>query len=258
MSIDCKDKVVLITGAAKGIGAAACRALAEAGAKVAVSDIDAAAGRELCEALRSSGADAEFFALDVCDEQQWQSCLEMVVASYGRIDGVVNNAGIAVICGPEDESLDGWRRTQRINSDAVFLGSRAAIQAMKSQGGSIVNVSSIEGIVGDPMLPAYNASKGAVRALTKSLALYCADRQYGIRVNSLHPGYVETPLVSGALAQLPDDDAAAFASRVVASIPLGRMAQPEEIASGIVFLLSDASRYMTGSELVMDGGYTAR
>ena len=108
------------------------------------------------------------------------------------------------------------------------------------------------------VLPVYNASKGAVRALTKSLALYCADRQYGIRVNSLHPGYVETPLVSGALAQLPDDDAAAFASRVVASIPLGRMAQPEEIASGIVFLLSDASRYMTGSELVMDGGYTAR
>lgn len=258
MSIHCKDKVVLITGAAKGIGAAACHALAAAGAKLAVSDIDQDAGRELCEALRAAGADAEFFPLDVCDEQQWQHCMETVVASFGQLDGVVNNAGIAVICGPEEESLEGWRRTQTINSDAVFLGSRAAIQAMKSRGGAIVNVSSIEGIVGDPMLPAYNASKGAVRALTKSLALYCADRDYGIRVNSLHPGYVETPLVSGALAKLSEDDANAFATRVVASIPMGRMARAEEIAHGIVFLLSDAASYMTGSELVMDGGYTAR
>ena len=177
---------------------------------------------------------------------------------FGRIDGVVNNAGIAVICGPEEETLEGWRRTQTINSDAVFMGCQAAIETMKARGGAIVNVSSIEGIVGDPMLPAYNASKGAVRALTKSLALYCADRDYGIRVNSIHPGYVETPLVSGALAKLSEEDAGAFATRVVASIPMGRMAQAEEIAQGIVFLLSDAASYMTGSELVMDGGYTAR
>lgn len=258
MSIHCKEKVVLVTGAAKGIGAAACHALAAAGAKLAVSDIDQQAGRALCAALRAEGSDAEFFDLDVRDERQWQHCIETVVASFGYIDGVVNNAGIAVICGPEDESLAGWQRTQAINSDAVFLGCRAGIMAMKERGGAIVNVSSIEGIVGDPMLPAYNASKGAVRALSKSLALYCAERQYGIRVNSLHPGYVETPLVSGALANLSEADAAAFASRVVASIPMGRMAQPEEIAGGIVFLLSDTARYMTGSELVMDGGYTAR
>jgi NAD(P)-dependent dehydrogenase (short-subunit alcohol dehydrogenase family) len=258
MSIDCQGKVIMVSGAANGIGAASCAALAAIGARVAVSDIDEIGGRALCEKLQASGADAEFFVLDVCDQDRWRSCLDEVVTRFGQLDGVVNNAGIAVICGPEDETLEGWRRTQSINSDAVFLGCQAAIRVMKFRGGAIVNVSSIEGIVGDPMLPAYNASKGAVRALTKSLALYCADREYGIRVNSVHPGYVETPLVSGALAKLSEADATAFTTRVVASIPIGRMAQAEEIAQGIVFLLSDAASYMTGSELVMDGGYTAR
>lgn len=256
--MDCTGKVVLVTGAASGIGAASCRALADRGAKIALSDIDAKAGEVLVTELREAGAEAAFVALDVRDEHQWRASVDKVLDQFGALDGLVNNAGIAAICGIEEETLEGWRRTQDINSDAVFLGCREAVRVMKGRGGSIVNVSSIEGIVGDPMLPAYNASKGAVRALTKSLALYCAENGTGIRVNSLHPGYVATPLVSGALDKLAAADAEAFAARVVASIPMGRMAEADEIAEGVVFLISDSARYMTGSELIMDGGYTAK
>lgn len=256
--MNCKDKVVLVTGAASGIGAASCHALAELGAKVAVSDIDTAAGEALVAELNEKHAEALFVPLDVRVESQWRAAVDKVVDHFGHMDALVNNAGIAAICGIENESLEGWRRTQEINSDAVFIGCREAVRVMKGRGGSIVNVSSIEGIVGDPMLPAYNASKGAVRSLTKSLALYCAENQTGIRVNSLHPGYVATPMVSGALGRLQAEQAEAFAARVVASIPMGRMAEADEIAEGVVFLVSESSRYMTGSELVMDGGYTAR
>ncbi len=256
--MDCKNKVALVTGAGKGIGRAACLALSRAQAKLVVSDVDVAAAQAVVDEIQSAGGEAMVLELDVRSEAQWQAGIETAVAAFGGLDVLVNNAGIAAISGIEEETLEGWRRTQEINSDAVFLGCRAAVAAMKANGGSIINVSSIEGIVGDPMLPAYNASKGAVRALTKSVALYCADRDYAIRVNSLHPGYVETPLVSGALAALPEAQAQEFAQRVVASIPMGRMARPEEIAGGIVFLASDAAAYMTGSELVMDGGYTAR
>lgn len=256
--MDCTGKVVLVTGAASGIGAASCRALADRGAKIALSDIDADTGEALVNELRESGAEATFIPLDVRDEAQWRTAVDQVLAQFGALDGLVNNAGIAAICGIEEETLEGWRRTQDINTDAVFLGCREAVRVMKGRGGSIVNVSSIEGIVGDPMLPAYNASKGAVRALTKSLALYCAENGTGIRVNSLHPGYVATPLVSGALGKLAAADAEAFANRVVASIPMGRMAEADEIAEGVVFLISESARYMTGSELIMDGGYTAR
>jgi 3(or 17)beta-hydroxysteroid dehydrogenase len=256
--MSCQGKVALVTGAGVGIGAATSKGLAAAGAVVVVTDIDQASGTRVADEINSAGHQAIFLSLDVCDEAQWHSVITDVVARYGGLQILVNNAGIANICGIEDETLAGWRKTNTINSDAVFLGTREAIRVMKASVGSIVNISSIEGIVGDPMLPAYNASKGAVRAFTKSVALYCADKGYSIRVNSVHPGYVVTPLVSGALARLSSDDAEAFATRVLASIPMGRMAEPEEIAKGIVFLASDDASYMTGSELIMDGGYTAR
>lgn len=256
--MNCQDKVALVTGAGVGIGEATCKALAAAGATVVVSDIDEAAGQRVAGEINSAGYQATFIALDVCNEDQWRTVINEVVERFGRLQILINNAGIANICGIEEETLEGWRKTNTINNDAVFLGTREAIRVMKNSGGSIVNISSIEGIVGDPMLPAYNASKGAVRAFTKSIALYCADRGYGIRVNSMHPGYVATPLVSGALARLSANDAEAFAQRVVASIPMGRMAEADEIAKGVVFLASDDASYMTGSELIMDGGYTAR
>ncbi|MBQ0759210.1 MAG: glucose 1-dehydrogenase [Gammaproteobacteria bacterium] len=256
--MSCQGKVALVTGAGVGIGEATCRGLAAAGAVVVVSDIDEASGSRVANELNAAGHQAIFMRLDVCDEAQWQAVVAEIVARFGGLQILINNAGIANICGIEDETLAGWRKTNTINSDAVFLGTREAIKVMKESGGSIVNISSIEGIVGDPMLPAYNASKGAVRAFTKSVALYCADKAYSIRVNSVHPGYVATPLVSGALSRLSSSDAEAFAQRVVASIPMGRMAEAAEIAKGIVFLASDDASYMTGSELIMDGGYTAR
>jgi NAD(P)-dependent dehydrogenase (short-subunit alcohol dehydrogenase family) len=181
-----------------------------------------------------------------------------ILRRHGRLDVLVNNAGIAVVAPLEQETLEGWRRTQAVNMEGVFLGTREAVRAMKGRGGSIVNISSIEGIVGEPLVPAYNASKGGVRIFTKSVALHCAQNGYGIRVNSVHPGYVGTPLVANALGALPPEQAAALHRDLIGRIPLGRLAEPREIANVVLFLASDESSYMTGSELVVDGGYTAK
>ena len=145
---------------------------------------------------------------------------------------------------------------QAVNSEAVFLGCRAAIRVMKDSGGSIINMSSIEGIIGNPNTAAYNASKGAVRTFTKSVALYCASQNYPIRVNSVHPGIILTPMVVDGIASLPEDVAAELSETLLLKIPLGAMGEPLDIANGCLFLASDESRYMTGSELVIDGGYT--
>lgn len=181
----------------------------------------------------------------------------MIVAT-GALDVLVNNAGVGRLGSIEQASLADWRAVLEINLDGVFLGTQKAIAAMKERGGSIINVSSIEGIIGEPNLVAYNASKGGVRLLTKSAALHCAAHGYNIRVNSLHPGYIATPMVSGALASMPADMAQALQADIVNRIPLGRLALAEEIAPALVFMASDESCYMTGSELVIDGGYTAR
>lgn len=171
---------------------------------------------------------------------------------------LVNNAGIAVIAPIEQETLDGWRRTQAVNMEGVFLGTREAVRAMKGRGGSIINISSIEGLIGEPMAPAYNASKGGVRLFTKSAALYCAQSGLRVRVNSVHPGYVGTPLVANAIGALPPEQGAALTQDLIGRIPLGRLGEPRETANAVLFLASDESSYMTGSELVIDGGYTAK
>lgn len=181
----------------------------------------------------------------------------MIVAT-GALDVLVNNAGVGRLGSIEQASLADWRAVLEINLDGVFLGTQKAIAAMKERGGLVINVSSIEGIIGDPNLVAYNASKGGVRLLTKSAALHCAAHGYNIRVNPLHPGYIATPMVSGALAFMPADMAQALQADIVNRIPLGRLALAEEIAPALVFMASDESCYMTGSELVIDGGYTAR
>lgn len=252
-----QQQVALVTGAGAGIGRATAIALAADGFFVVVSDINLHAATSVAEQIKAEGGAGYALRQDVVDEAGWRDTVDQIIASHGGLHALINNAGVATICGIEDESLEGWRRTQSINADGVFLGCRAAISAMKHCGGVIVNVSSIEGIVGDPMLPAYNASKGSVRALTKSIALYCARQGFPIRVNSIHPGYVATPLVSNALAELDASAADEFTASVMAKIPMGRMAEPEEIASGIRFLVSEDSSYMTGAELIMDGGYTA-
>lgn len=253
-----KGKVVLVTGGASGIGLASAEACATEGAVVVITDVNAASGDAESKRMAEAGLAVGFLRHDVTSEADWRRVVDDVVRRHGRLDVVVNNAGIAVIAPVEQETLEGWRRTQAVNMEGVFLGTREAIRAMKARGGSIVNISSIEGLVGDALIPAYNASKGGVRLFTKSAALECARLGYGIRVNSVHPGYVDTPLVAGAMGRLPPEQAAALQQDLLGRIPLGRVAEPREVAQCVLFLASDEASYVTGAELVVDGGYTAR
>ncbi len=247
-------KTALITGAARGFGAATARAMAAEGANVVLSDILEKEGAATAEAINADGGKALFLAQDVTDEKRWDEVTERAVAEFGKLDILVNNAGIAELGTIEDTTLEAWHRTIGINLDGVFLGTRAGVRAMKDTGGgSIINLSSIEGIVGNPMIVAYNAAKGGVRLLTKSAALWCAQNDYNIRVNSIHPGFVLTPMVTEAFKDAPPE----LAEAALASTPMKRFGTPEEIANAIVFLASDESSYMTGSELVVDGGFTA-
>lgn len=250
-------KVTLITGGGSGIGAATSHRLAEEGALVVVSDIDTNAVEQVVSDIIAAGYKAEAHYQDVTDQRQWQEIVGGIMESHGRLDVLVNNAGIALTGSIEDTTLEDWRQVNAVNSEAVFMGTQAAIAAMKGTGGSIINISSIEGLVGDPLIAAYNASKAAVRMMTKSAALHCAEQGYGIRVNSVHPGFIETPMVANGVAAMDDENAQAFQERILASIPFGAMGQPRDIANGILFLASDESAYMTGSELVIDGGFTA-
>lgn len=249
---------VIVSGGAGGIGLATVERFAREGAAVVLTDIDA--GRAEAQAARLSQAGHRVLALghDVSNEDSWRAVMSAAGQWLGRVDVLVNNAGIALIGTVEDSSLADWRHTQAVNLDGVFLGTQAAIAAMKGEGGSIVNVSSIEGIIGEPLVAAYNASKGGVRIFTKSAALHCMSQGYRIRVNSIHPGFVETPMVSGAIGTMTAEAGAAFGQAILSRIPMGRLAQAAEIAAGIAFLASDDASYMTGAELVVDGGYTAR
>ena len=248
-------KVCLITGGARGLGLAAAEALLAEGAKVMITDVDRAEGEAVVKQL---GAKAAFAVQNVTRREQWTEVLDAVIARFGKIDVLVNNAGVAGIADIESISAEDWSRTIDVNLNGVYLGTQAAIARMKANGGgSIVNIASIEGLVGDGGLPAYNASKGAVRLFTKSTAIHCARSGYGIRVNSVCPGFAETQMVSGALAALTPETVQAFAEKTLVRIPMGRFAKPSEIASAVLFLASDESSYMTGSDLVVDGGMTA-
>lgn len=245
-------KTVLITGGASGIGLATAERALACGAHVAIGDVDVAAGERAAREHRG----VHFVRLDVTSETGWAQAVDDVRARFRRLDGLVNGAGIFVIGDVESLSLDDWRRTMAVNADGVFLGCRAGMRAMKDHGGSIVNLSSVSGIVGGHNVAAYNASKGAVRLLTKSVALHCARERYGIRCNSVHPTFVDTPMYRSILALGRDQEKMERA--LVAQVPLGRIAQPREVADAIVYLLSDESAFVTGSELVIDGGLTAQ
>ena len=249
-------KVALITGAAKGIGREAALLLAREGAALVVTDVDVEGVRQVADEIVAAGGRSLALRHDVVDEARWDEVIAAATTEFGGLDVVVNNAGIAIGGDAETLSLDSWRKVMAVNLDSVFLGTRAGIRAMKSRGGSIINISSIEGIIGDPTLAAYNASKGAVRIFTKSAALHCANNRYGIRVNSVHPGFISTPMVDGFFAESP----AAVAAReaTAAKHPVGHLGAPIDIAHGILFLASEESSFMTGSELVIDGGFTAQ
>ena len=251
-----KNKVALVTGAAAGIGESCARLFAAEGAHVVLTDLDVAAAESVAESIRESGGSAEAHSQDVCDEARWEGLIQAIVAEHGGLHVLVNNAGIAIPNNVEDATLDEWRMVQQVNVEGVFMGCRAAIKAMKDCGGSIVNISSIEGIVGEANTAAYNASKGAVRIFTKSVALHCARQGYPIRVNSVHPGFILTTMVEQGLAVMAEEVRVDMEERLARNIPLGAMGEPLDIANGCLFLASEDSKYMTGSELVIDGGYT--
>ncbi|MBV8580578.1 MAG: glucose 1-dehydrogenase [Candidatus Eremiobacteraeota bacterium] len=245
-------KTVLISGGASGIGlATAQRALAH-GAHVAVGDVDVAAGERA--ARETPGL--HFVRLDVTSDASWRDAVDEVRTRFRRIDGLVNNAGIMLLGDIESLSDDDWQRTQRVNVDGVFYGCRHAVRAMRDHGGSIVNLSSVSGLIGGHNMLAYNASKGAVRLLTKSVALHCARKQYGIRCNSVHPTFVDTPMYQNTLAAARDPER--LRTNLLAQVPLGRPAEAREIADLILYLLSDESAFVTGAEMVIDGGMTAQ
>jgi cyclopentanol dehydrogenase len=246
-----KDKVAVVTGGALGLGFATARLLAQEGAKVVVADRDTVNGKAAVERIRSeTDSDAIFIELDVASESLWQAAVAQVVGHYGRLDVLVNNAGIYLSGTTESTSLEVWEQTFAVNVRGVFLGSRAVIPVMRQGGGgSIVNISSNWGIVAFPDAAAYVASKGAVRLLSKATASEVAKD--GIRVNSVHPSLTATDMTRGVLEDV------ALTKTLVGPSLLGRPARAEEIAQAVLFLASDDASFMTGSEMVVDGGYTA-
>jgi NAD(P)-dependent dehydrogenase (short-subunit alcohol dehydrogenase family) len=250
------DKVAVITGAAVGLGRATAVRMAEEGASVALLDVLDAEGRNLVEMLRERGLPAAYWHCDVSSEREVQTVMLEVVEHFGRIDILVNNAGIAGVNKPTHEITEAeWDWVQAINVKGVFFCTKHAIPHLKQAGGgSIINLSSIYGLVGGPDVPPYHASKGAVRLMTKTDALlYAPDR---IRVNSIHPGFIWTPMVEAHLSSQGDLDEGRKA--VAALHPLGHIGQPDDVAWGAVYLASDEAGFVTGAELVIDGGYTAR
>jgi NAD(P)-dependent dehydrogenase (short-subunit alcohol dehydrogenase family) len=253
-----EGKVALITGGARGLGEATGRLMAQEGATVVLTDILDDEGQALAKDITAAGGKAFYHHQDVTDEAAWAEITGRVVADHGRLDVVVNNAGIVLDANVEDTTLEGFRLVNSINNEAVFLGTREAIKVMKDQdpkGGSIVNISSIAGLVGIDNLAAYNASKGAVRLFTKSAALHVAKAGYGIRINSVHPSYTWTPMVQHLGDNTGDRDG--FFDILASVHPLGRPGEPMDIAYGVLYLASDEASWTTGSELVIDGGITA-
>lgn len=244
-------KIALITGAADGIGAAAARSLAGQGATIIATDINLEGATALANTL---GNNSIALALDVCDENAWGSVLATVSDRIGELDILVNNAGGSGAGNIEEISIDDYRRAMTLNADSVFIGCKLAIEVMKERGGNIINVSSIHGIRAAAHAASYTAAKGAVRLLTKSIALHCAQHGYNIRCNSIHPGYILTTQMKQWLEESENPDAAM--ADLLSMHPIGFLGEPDDIGNGILFLACDDSRFMTGAELVMDGGYT--
>ena len=246
-----EGKVAIVTGGANGMGAEECRIFAREGAKVVIADVMEEEGRQIEAEIAESGGDAVFMKLDVTSESDWADAVEAAVARYGKVDVLVNNAGISGTHDSDTMSTEAWDTLMDINAKGVFLGMKSVIPEMqKVGGGSIVNISSISGIVGQNVIHmGYNASKGAVRIVTKSAAVQYA--QDGIRVNSVHPG-IMPPMLSSSAASDPE-----IRGTMVETVPMRRLGRTEEVGNAVLFLASDEASYITGAELVVDGGFTA-
>ena len=251
MSGELSGQVAIVTGGASGIGAASAALLEGQGARVIVADLQDA-----------KDGPGRFVAHDVASEESWKSLLADVLENEGRLDIVVNNAGVSGGTGnPETTTVENWQRVQAINSEGVFLGCKYAIQGMKKTGpdkpaseGSIVNISSVAGLIGSAGPTAYTASKGAVRLLSKSVALYCAEQKYDIRCNSVHPGGVDTPIFNPLWQMVGHEQGKAF---IGSRHPIGHMAEPADLGEVVLWLASDRSSFVTGAEIVADGGLTS-
>ncbi len=266
--LDINGKTALVTGGARGLGAAAAKKLAGAGANVFITDILDELGEATVAEIREAGGSATYFHHDVRSEDEWKNAVEACVAEYGGLDVLLNNAGI-LISGPVTEtSLEDWRRITSINVDGVFLGVKTALPHMikageKWPGGaSIINISSVAGLVGAANLAAYSMTKGAVKLLTKSVALDCAAAGQKVRVNSIHPAIIQTNMAQEVIDGMKDagavsNDEEAYGMFNMAH-PIGHVGQPKDVASAVLFLASEASSYMTGAEVRVDGGYTAQ
>ena len=259
-------KVALISGAARGIGAATARLMVEAGAKVAIGDVLDERGRETAQAM--AGAGAIYLHLDVTREDDWTAAIAATVARFGGLDILVNNAGLFLGKGIEEVSLEEWHRLCAVNLTGVFLGNKLALPALRERGresrhgSAIVNLASVAGLVGSQLDPLYSMTKGGVTLFTKSAALEFARKGYRVRVNSIHPGVIQTDMgdqtfVSRA-RNLGTNDVDAARRLALSTHPIGRLGTPDDIAKGIVFLASDDAAFMTGAGLVVDGGLTAQ
>jgi len=244
-------KVALITGGGSGLGAADCELLAAEGAHVIVSDVNLKAAQIIADKI---GNNAMAIALDVASEAAWTDAIAAIEARYGRLDILVNNAGVVVLADVEQTTLEQFRWVNSIMTDGVFLGCKHAIPLMnKNDGGSIINMSSTGALLGYSVFFAYSAAKGAVRSMTKSIAVMCQEKGYKIRCNSLHPGAIETPMIQQASGRAGEEQAVAEGV-----LPPGAVGAPKDVAAMVLYLASDESRFVTGAEFVIDNGLTIR
>ena len=252
-------KLALVTGAAQGLGAAQARMLAREGARVLCTDINESGAWDTAQAIDDECGDGTAIGLklDVTSPEDWDEAIAAARDSLGGLSVLVNNAGVGVRGNIETCTYEDWKRGFAINVDSVFLGCQKALPLMKEhQPGSIINISSIAGLIASDTMPGYNASKAAVWMLSKSVALYCAKKGWNIRCNSVHPTFVDTPILDGMAANTGKEKAVIL-DKLARQIPLGRIGEPDDIANGVLYLASDESKFMTGAELKLDGGISA-
>lgn len=251
-----ENKIALVTGAAQGLGAATADLLVREGASVVMTDVNADGVLQKANEINSIGSErAIALEQDVSSEAAWRQTIDATRERFGRLDILINNAGIGSIANVEEETYENWRHVHAVDLDSVFLGCKYGIPLMaESGGGSIVNVSSISGIIAGHNLAAYNSAKAAVRHLSKSVALHCAHEANNIRCNSVHPVFIDTPILDGLIA---GRDRASALEKLGRQVPLGRVGKPDEVAYAVLYLASDESRFVTGSEIKIDGGISA-
>ena len=249
-------KVALITGGASGLGKATGQLMAKEGATVVLSDLQEVEGTAVSKQIKENGGHCFFIKQDTTSEEGWQDICDSILENHGHLDILLNGAGVGSSAVEiEDMDFSTWRNCLSVNLDGVFLGCKYGIRAMrKGNGGSIINISSILGFAGLATATNYCASKGGVRLLTKAAALECARKTPLVRVNSIHPGFIDTPMVAGAIQRRGPE----FRNYIEENVPLGELGEPNDIAEGVVYLASDGAKFVTGSELTIDGGFLAR